>query len=256
MLKNELYNIAETVIKEREIKEQEYQEGLILRNYSNTEFVWENYIKKGLIENAKEGKFSRSFHFVKNILEKCYYCVQKTSNIEIYYNSKLHMPYNFPLLKDSFFDLDTLISLIQENNLSYNITSKPMAYSEYSKYYYENAYVILSIYWKDEEIISPEKKRQLPVSSFIKEVMQLPTDPKKISTNQKIQERNKMSAGLRFDVLKRDNYKCQICGRTQKDGVKLHVDHIIPIAKGGKTELDNLQTLCQDCNLGKGIKNM
>ena len=69
-------------------------------------------------------------------------------------------------------------------------------------------------------------------------------------------ERNKMTPGLRFDVLKRDNYKCQICGRTQKDGVKLHIDHIIPIAKGGKTELNNLQTLCQDCNLGKGVKLM
>lgn len=71
----------------------------------------------------------------------------------------------------------------------------------------------------------------------------------------KKQEREKLTAGLRYDILKRDNYKCQICGRTQADGVKLHVDHIIPIAKGGKTIPENLQTLCQDCNLGKGTKD-
>ena len=67
-------------------------------------------------------------------------------------------------------------------------------------------------------------------------------------------ERTKLTAGLRYDILKRDNFKCQICGRSVEDGVKLHVDHIIPISKGGKTEWNNLRTLCQDCNLGKGNK--
>lgn len=36
--------------------------------------------------------------------------------------------------------------------------------------------------------------------------------------------------------------------------MKLHVDHIMPISKGGKTEPSNLRTLCIDCNLGKGAK--
>ena len=65
-------------------------------------------------------------------------------------------------------------------------------------------------------------------------------------------ERSKMSAKLRYQVLQRDGARCQICGATEKDGVKLHVDHIIPVSKGGKTELNNLQTLCDRCNLGKG----
>jgi len=67
-------------------------------------------------------------------------------------------------------------------------------------------------------------------------------------------ERNKMTAGLRYDILKRDKFRCQICGRSAEDGVKLHVDHIIPISKGGLTEWNNLRTLCQDCNLGKSNK--
>ena len=67
-------------------------------------------------------------------------------------------------------------------------------------------------------------------------------------------ERAKMSNSLRYDVMHRDQFRCQLCGRSQHDGVKLHVDHIIPISKGGKTVKDNLRTLCDQCNLGKGSK--
>ena len=63
-----------------------------------------------------------------------------------------------------------------------------------------------------------------------------------------------MSDSLRYDVLKRDNFRCTICGRTAADGIKLHVDHIMPIAKGGKTEMNNLRTLCNQCNSGKSDK--
>ena len=58
---------------------------------------------------------------------------------------------------------------------------------------------------------------------------------------------------LRFLVMKRDNFKCCICGASPaKDPeVELHVDHIIPWSKGGETVIDNLQTLCSKCNLGK-----
>lgn len=70
----------------------------------------------------------------------------------------------------------------------------------------------------------------------------------------KRQERKIMNDSIRYNVLKRDNYKCQICGVTAKEGAKLHVDHIIPVSKGGKTVMSNLQTLCDRCNLGKGNK--
>ena len=62
-----------------------------------------------------------------------------------------------------------------------------------------------------------------------------------------------ISAKLRYEVLKRDNFKCCACGASPaKDpSVELHIDHIIPWSKGGKTELANLQTLCSKCNLGK-----
>lgn len=57
---------------------------------------------------------------------------------------------------------------------------------------------------------------------------------------------------LRFAILKRDNYRCCICGRSAADhGVVLEVDHRIPRAKGGTDDPNNLWTLCFDCNRGK-----
>ena len=62
--------------------------------------------------------------------------------------------------------------------------------------------------------------------------------------------------GLRMDVLVRDSCTCCICGRNPKThpGLVLHVDHIRPYAKGGKTVKENLQTTCEACNLGKGAQ--
>lgn len=61
--------------------------------------------------------------------------------------------------------------------------------------------------------------------------------------------------GLRFKVFMRDRFRCVACGRspaTHLDIHELHADHILAVVNGGKTILENLQTLCQDCNLGKG----
>lgn len=62
-------------------------------------------------------------------------------------------------------------------------------------------------------------------------------------------ERGKVSNKLRFAIYARDGYRCRKCGRKTDD---LEIDHIIPIAKGGKTVYDNLQTLCRRCNKRKG----
>jgi len=57
---------------------------------------------------------------------------------------------------------------------------------------------------------------------------------------------------LRFEVLKRDGFTCRYCGRTPtRHGVEIQIDHILPRARGGKDELDNLITACADCNQGK-----
>ena len=65
------------------------------------------------------------------------------------------------------------------------------------------------------------------------------------------EEHAKVTRAMRYDVLRRDGFRCVKCGRGREDGVKLHVDHIKPVSRGGKSVMDNLQTLCEDCNCGK-----
>lgn len=87
-------------------------------------------------------------------------------------------------------------------------------------------------------------------SSQINDAAQNPTQ---IKTKSHRTSRN-INARLRYKVLLRDNFKCCACGASPaKDpSVELHIDHIVPWSKGGETVIENLQTLCSKCNLGKG----
>lgn len=69
-------------------------------------------------------------------------------------------------------------------------------------------------------------------------------------------QRQLMTPELREKVKSRDNYTCKHCGISINDEphLLLEVDHIIPIAKGGITAEENLQTLCWYCNRHKGTK--
>ena len=61
------------------------------------------------------------------------------------------------------------------------------------------------------------------------------------------------SLRLRWQVLQRDRFTCCGCGRSPATavGIELHVDHVTAWSNGGETKLENLQTLCSVCNLGK-----
>ena len=63
--------------------------------------------------------------------------------------------------------------------------------------------------------------------------------------------RQHIPKGLRHAVFKRDGYRCKECFKGREDGVKLEIDHIVPVAKGGTNDIDNLQTLCKECNRNK-----
>lgn len=123
--------------------------------------------------------------------------------------------------------------------------------------------IILIIYIlshiRDNTIIDEEtgmtkgEKRKLKNEKIIQEYKNKKYYRNAYKYNKNI-EREKMTRELRYKILKRDNFTCQACGITAKDGAKLHIDHIIPISKGGKTIEDNLQVLCEDCNIGKSNK--
>ena len=97
----------------------------------------------------------------------------------------------------------------------------------------------------EEEVEKPEEPEDIQLPQIAVE-QDVADDPG---------HRTKRDIGLRlrFMVMKRDNFKCCMCGRSPATtpGLELHIDHIIPWSKGGETTFDNLQTLCSDCNLGK-----
>jgi HNH endonuclease len=70
-------------------------------------------------------------------------------------------------------------------------------------------------------------------------------------------ERREPSIGLRFKVLRRDHFKCVLCGDHPARNAEcvLHVDHILPWSRGGRTLEENLRTLCAKCNVGRGNRD-
>lgn len=76
------------------------------------------------------------------------------------------------------------------------------------------------------------------------------TDYKKLA-----ETKIRVMPAIRWRVFQRDNWRCLSCGRTSEDGIILHIDHIIPRSKGGRDHIDNYQTLCETCNIGKSNKD-
>ena len=80
--------------------------------------------------------------------------------------------------------------------------------------------------------------------------------PKKALSQEELKEinrRRKISDTTRYAVLERAGFKCQCCGSKplKNNDVVLHIDHIIPHSLGGSDSIDNLQVLCDKCNLSK-----
>src|SRR5947209_7084912 len=63
--------------------------------------------------------------------------------------------------------------------------------------------------------------------------------------------RKALSKRTRFEIFKRDGFKCLYCGATPVQKV-LRVDHVKPVIEGGSNDPSNLVTSCFDCNAGKG----
>ncbi|MGA3019216.1 MAG: HNH endonuclease [Bryobacteraceae bacterium] len=99
-------------------------------------------------------------------------------------------------------------------------------------------------------IASAAGTRRLQPASQVSERLRV---PRCTPANVKPEDRRDPSIGLRFKVLQRDQFRCKLCGRSPatEQSCQLHVDHIVPFSKGGKTTFENLQALCLQCNVGK-----
>lgn len=81
----------------------------------------------------------------------------------------------------------------------------------------------------------------------------LNTIPSKPEISQRHKTKRDINWRLRFLIMRRDNFKCCACGNSPATTLEtvLHVDHILSWDQGGETLYENLQTLCQTCNIGK-----
>ena len=68
--------------------------------------------------------------------------------------------------------------------------------------------------------------------------------------------RIKLPKGMYDEVYRRDGYRCKMCGASKNDGAELTIDHIKPLADGGTNDINNLQTLCKECNENKADLNL
>jgi 5-methylcytosine-specific restriction endonuclease McrA len=102
-------------------------------------------------------------------------------------------------------------------------------------------------------ILSHHDRKELKPGQYM--LMEAPPDKPSVSFTRPI------SAKLRAQVLDRNGFTCQMCGKCPGEidpetgrKVRLHVGHIKDKSLGGKDELSNLRTLCSTCN--QGAKNI
>ncbi len=112
---------------------------------------------------------------------------------------------------------------------------------------YETTFFILP----DSSVDYPLEKWHKEISTNWKEKMKNLGKPNNKKNGE--QKRSPIDSRLRHECFKRDGYKCKECGNTNKESI-LHADHILPVSQGGSDELENLQTLCEECNLAKSNK--
>ena len=72
--------------------------------------------------------------------------------------------------------------------------------------------------------------------------------------NHRLVDTQPVPNSVRYQVLKSANGKCVLCGISATEAA-LHVDHIVPRSEGGTNDIENLQCLCEQCNLGKSNKD-
>lgn len=96
----------------------------------------------------------------------------------------------------------------------------------------------------------------LDIPAFDSTPVRAPPAVEQLSTAMPENSRDKraISLGVRFQVLNRDKFKCLLCGDSPSSNpvCVLHVDHIVPWSKGGRTSAENLRSLCGACNIGRG----
>jgi hypothetical protein len=110
---------------------------------------------------------------------------------------------------------------------------------------------------EDETENREEANTEKTIPQFI-DILEPKKEPKRKKIIPRGETRRGINLSLRYKVLIRDKFRCVRCGRSPATtpGVELQIDHKNPFSNQGKTLLENLETKCKECNLGKGDRHI
>jgi len=235
---------------------------------------WLNALKLAKLDNSKDDYRSISDDELLNDLKKVSAIINKNSITKLEYEKHgRYSPYGFNKRFGSWFnalekaglektrelkiDTEDLFKNLEEVWVKLGrqpyITDMVKPLSKYSKDAYPRRFgswrkaleaFVAYVNENDDSTLVEEEKTQSPQ---VNEENNSTAEIIKNKTTRNINWR------LRFIVMKRDNFKCKKCGRSPSTDqtVILHIDHMKPYSKGGETVIENLETLCSVCNLGK-----
>jgi hypothetical protein len=124
-----------------------------------------------------------------------------------------------------------------------NLSNQFNDHGKYWHIFYKDFNTFTDAYYKSEKRVLDKRRGSV----------KKPTE-KSVSGNGEAEEL--LTDKLRQEVLVRDNSSCLCCGKKQRKGVVIEIDHIIPVYMGGKNVLSNLQALCHHCNGLKGVNTV
>lgn len=108
---------------------------------------------------------------------------------------------------------------------------------------------------------NPNFDRTQPLFVFKKEavaVKEMPIRNRRLVTRKREQVHKRGDGWITtrewMDLKRRWDYTCLCCGKREPE-IKLTLDHVVPISKGGENEIENIQPLCKRCNIKKHVKN-
>lgn len=232
-------------------------------------FVLENSLSIKSIK-ALNQVYKNKFHDLNNAYYHRIRCRSKAAYDRMHYTEELIA---FVMSRQSFFD--DLLKKVNENIKIYHeykedceyilkrevVVWEKEIYIQIEKELFEKEKIkpICSVNIKIEKEYRSPKGRNFYQDYRIYREQEIATALVKIKDREEYRrskeyERSKMSDSLRYDIMQRDGFRCVLCGSKASDDIRLHVDHVIPVSKGGKTVKNNLRTLCQSCNLGKRDK--
>ena len=202
---------------------------------ANRIYAYSNIYHRSIESSSRHGMQDGYY----NILQAAQYLVRmvykSTPDRETWNNNEGE--YSYGIFKDPFIDC-----LGSHDKIKFDMYTG-FVYKKNNKYFYQVKEITINRYQKDyAEII--KNRRGIDIDAEIKKHGPLAI----IVSNSRT-----FKGEMRLMALKKGNYRCVICGKTNKEA-PLEIDHIKPWSKGGMTCIANSRVLCNECNIAVSNK--